>query len=146
MATAGVLLAGCAHEEPPPIALSRAHAPAARAAAAPSAVGVTNAQAPSIDPIFVAQVASARCDREDACGEVGDGRRYSSLRSCLDQVRDGITSEVASYGCPGAGETAVRRCLVAMGRQDCGAPGEQALSHVEECAVGALCTPSPGGE
>ena len=148
LAAAGVALAGCAHEprrslaaSPPTAAPTNDRAVAIAPTGPTGLIGVTNAQPPSIDPTILAQLASARCDREDSCGDVGDGRRYASHSTCLDQVRDGITSDLESYGCPRMGETAVRQCLVAMGRQDCGAPGEQALTHVEECAVSALCTP-----
>ncbi len=145
LAAAGVVLAGCAHEPQRSLASTPPPPAVIEGPAAIAPMGVTTAQPPSIDPAIFAQLAAARCDREDACGDVGDGRRYASRSTCLDQVRDGITSDLESYGCPRMGQSAVRQCLVAMGRQDCGAPGEQALTHVEECAVSALCTPF-GGE
>ncbi len=104
--------------------------------------GVTNRQGPepASDPVRLWQLASARCDREAACDGIGPDQTYRSAGACLDLVRDALRFDLEALGCPTMDDAEVRRCVVAMARQDCGARGAEALAHVEECAASALCS------
>jgi hypothetical protein len=107
----------------------------------PSApVGVTNVQPHSIDAFTVDRLASARCDREQACDNVGDGRKYVSRHVCMEQLRGRIDNDLNAYQCPGGiDETAVTHCVSAIGAEECGAHPIEAMTRIEKCRADAMC-------
>jgi hypothetical protein len=131
LASAGVLTLGCEHTEDRTVVTSEpARAPT-------RSMGVTNSQA---DASVVDRLSNARCDREESCNNVGDGKKYASRRVCLDQMRGGIANDLNSYQCPrGIDGAAVHQCLMAIGNEECGAHPIEAITRMDKCRSGAMC-------
>ena len=131
-----MLVLGCEHTDDRNVATS---SPAAAPASQP--IGVTNTQAPNaVDPSVVDRLANARCDREQTCDNVGDGRRYASRHVCLEQQKGTIANDLNSYQCPrGIDGAAVQQCLSAIGAEECGAHPVEAVTRMDRCRNGAMC-------
>jgi hypothetical protein len=92
------------------------------------------------DTAVVDRLSSARCDREAACDNVGDGKKYASQQVCMDKMRGGIANDINSYQCPrGIDGTAVQECLAAIGNEECGAHPIEAITRMDRCRSGAMC-------
>ena len=132
LGSAGMLVLGCAHTDDR-VATSRP---------APRQMGVTNAQRAEIAPDFTVanELARARCDREQTCNNVGDGRTYASRQACVDQFRGGVANDLNAHQCPGGiNANAVEECLSAIGNEECGAHPMEAMVRMDKCRSGALC-------
>ncbi|MBN9160012.1 MAG: hypothetical protein BGO98_32275 [Myxococcales bacterium 68-20] len=91
-----------------------------------------------LDPI-VPRVAQAQCDRARSCGQIGSGKTWSSLASCMDTERPLAREALAQLGCPdGYDSTAVASCLSAIRLAACDKRTD-GLGSVAECAPHALC-------
>jgi hypothetical protein len=100
-------------------------------------MGVTNLQA---DASVVDRLSNARCDREESCNNVGDGKRYESRRVCQHQMRGDIANDLNSYQCPrGIDGAAVHQCLMAIRSEECGAHPIEAITRMNKCRSGAMC-------
>jgi hypothetical protein len=82
--------------------------------------------APTRDASVVARLSNARCDREAACDNIGDGKKYASQQVCLDKMRGGIANDINSYQCP-------------RGNEECGAHPIEAITRMDKCRSGAMC-------
>jgi len=81
----------------------------------------------------VAQIASARCTLESACGRVGAERAFSTVDSCVSDVRATQRPQLTGTSCAkGVDPYALDRCLEEMRARGCnGAPAS--------CASDRLC-------
>jgi hypothetical protein len=132
IASAGMLVLGCEHTDDRNVATS----PPARGTAS-RPVGATNIQASTS---VVDRLSNARCDREEACKNVGDGKEYASRRVCMDQIHGGIANDLNSFQCPGGLDAAaVQQCLIAIGNEECGAHPIEAITRMDKCRSGAMC-------
>jgi hypothetical protein len=135
LASAGVLALGCEHTDDRNVATS---SPAA--APVSQSMGATNAQPASVDSSVVDRLSNARCDREQACDNVGDGKRYASRHVCLEQLRGSIANDLNSFQCPhGIDGSAVQQCVWAIGGEECGAHPVEAITRMDKCRNGAMC-------
>jgi hypothetical protein len=133
LASATLLTLGCEHTDDQNVATP---APGS----VPQPMGATNPQSREVDASIVDRLANARCDREQACNNVGDGRKYSSRRTCSEQLHGGISNDLNSYQCPGGIDgTAVQQCLTAIGNEECGAHPVEAITRMDKCRSGAMC-------
>jgi hypothetical protein len=120
LASTGALIVGCQHTDDR------------------SAASVDPAQAH--DASVVGRLSSARCDREAACGNVGDGKSYASRQVCMDKLRGDTANDINSYQCPrGVDDAAVQDCLRAIGGEECGAHPIEAITRMDKCRSGAMC-------
>ncbi|MGA3122965.1 MAG: DUF6184 family natural product biosynthesis lipoprotein [Polyangiaceae bacterium] len=125
-ASAGMFALGCEHTDD-------------RNGAA-SAPQPTTAQARSVDGATVDRLSSARCDREQDCNNIGDGKKYASRQVCTDQFHGSIANDLNSYKCPGGLDpAAVQRCLAAIGNEECGVHPLESLTRIDDCRSGAMC-------
>jgi hypothetical protein len=120
LASVGTLALGCEHTEDRNVA--------------------TADPASTHDAAVVDRLSNARCDREAACDNVGDGKKYASQQVCMDKMRGGIANDINSYQCPrGIDGTAVQECLAAIGNEECGAHPIEAITRMDKCRSGAMC-------
>jgi hypothetical protein len=132
LVSAGALVAGCEHTD------DRHAANSAPARATTRPTGVTNAQA-GTSPV-VNRLSDARCDREQACDNIGDGKKYASRRVCLDEMRGNIANDLNAYQCPGGiDEAAVRECQMAIRNEECGVHPFEAITRMDKCRSGPMC-------
>ncbi len=109
-----------------------------RTGGAPPSKGATNMQ-PTVDSATVGRIATTRCDREQACNNIGGGKTYVTRDACMDQMQGNIANELNSYNCPsGLNAQQVDGCLAAIHEEKCDHPLDT-LSRLEKCRTGALC-------
>jgi hypothetical protein len=131
LATTGLLVA-CEHEDN-----SGARSPMAGTDMTSS--GATNVQATNADASIVDQLATARCDHERTCNNIGNGQKYASQQVCMDQLRGDMANDLNSYKCPrGLDRSALDRCTAAIKNEECGHPLDS-LTRMDKCKTDALC-------
>lgn len=122
------VVVGCSHEQTPPRAVPGTQAP----------MGVTSQQNQA-DQRVVEQLASARCDREQNCKNIGNGQKYASREACMEQNRGSSTNDLNAYDCPrGIDATALDKCLSTIRKASCGLSLDN-ISLESDCRSGALC-------
>jgi len=139
LTTLGPLLAcGGASQEPPNTAISAESQPAPMAGTpVESHPGVTSAQ--SVDKSVVHQLASARCDQEQTCNNVGPKAKFASRETCMDQMKGSMGNDLNAYNCPrGIDREALNRCMAAVTSEECSHPFDT-LARFDKCRTGALC-------
>jgi hypothetical protein len=100
--------------------------------------GVTNVQARG-NGEMVDALASARCDREVGCKNVGAGQKYASRDVCLDQMRGSIGNDLNPQNCPlGLDRSHFDACLAAVRAEQCDRPLDT-LARVQECRTSDMC-------
>lgn len=131
-----VVLGGCA-------ALACDHSSTPRASAANEQAG-PNAATP---PMTAAsgthsaqeQIASARCEREQTCGNIGDNKSYSSSQDCLARIRADWKDDLNARECPGGvNNHELNECLQQIRAEACGNPFDT-LARVTECTQRQIC-------
>jgi uncharacterized protein DUF6184 len=103
-----------------------------------SQTGVTSSQK-TADAVVVDQLASARCDQEQGCKNVGPDAKYASRSVCNDQIRGSIGNDLNAYDCPrGLDREGLDRCMAAIKSEECNHPFDT-LTRFDKCRTGALC-------
>jgi hypothetical protein len=104
------------------------------------ATSTTAARAP-VSTDSADEIATARCEREVRCGDVGPGLRYETREQCFNTLRVVETSDLAPARCPqGVTREGVDRCLADVRGQRCDNIMEN-LDWANDCTRSALCKP-----
>lgn len=91
------------------------------------------------DKTVVDKLATARCDQEQGCNNIGPGAKFASRDVCLNQIRGSIGNDLNAYNCPrGLDSDAVDRCMMAIKSEECSHPFDT-LTRFDKCRVGAIC-------
>lgn len=89
------------------------------------------------------QIAVSRCEREKACGNVGDDKTYSSSPDCLSRIRDDWKEDLNSRECPGGiNQHELDECVSQIRAESCGNPFD-ALARITECTQDQICVEKP---
>jgi len=90
------------------------------------------------------KLAEARCDREERCNKVGDGRKYASRATCLAAVTSEWSEELNEYHCPGGTvQGALDNCLKEIRGEGCVNP-LASLERIVDCDAHEVCrNPDP---
>jgi hypothetical protein len=103
-----------------------------------SQAGVTSSQR-TADKDIVDRLATARCDQEQGCKNIGPDAKYASRSVCNDQIRGSIGNDLNAYNCPrGLDRDGVDRCMGAIKSEECSHPFDT-LTRFDKCRNGALC-------
>lgn len=87
----------------------------------------------------VRAIASARCEREARCNNLGADAKYPSKEECLDRVRADWAKELNAYECPGGLNRAeLNECLEDIRGEDCGSPFDT-LARTLSCSKTEIC-------
>ena len=112
----------------------------------PSATGAPEMQAggtdvqKNVDAAVVNRLATARCDQEEGCKNIGSGAKYDSVEVCRDTLRGSIGNDLNTYGCPrGLDVDAVELCIAAIRSEECNHPFDT-LTRFDKCRTGMLCS------
>ncbi|HEX8795931.1 MAG TPA: DUF6184 family natural product biosynthesis lipoprotein [Polyangiaceae bacterium] len=101
-------------------------------------MGVTSKQNQA-DTRAVDQIASARCDHEDTCGNIGAGKKFERRELCMDEMRGNTAPELTAYKCPlGIDQKQLDACFKQLREQSC----SFSLKHLfsaDACSESALC-------
>jgi len=85
------------------------------------------------------KIASARCDREARCNNVGAARKFATRTDCITTITGYKLSHINFEKCPrGIAEPKVDTCLQIIDAEDCSSA--RALDRIDGCRVAALCT------
>jgi hypothetical protein len=87
----------------------------------------------------IARITAARCEREVACNNVGDGRKYADKASCEREVKQDTSSSLRASECGAVVSAEVDNCLSEVVGQKCGDPFD-AVSRLAACRQGKVCT------
>jgi hypothetical protein len=119
---------------------TRTSTPTARTPVAGSEppVGVVEAQNEA-DRRVVDRIATARCDHEEQCDRVGQGKKYATRDVCQTQLHSDTMKDLNAQSCPkGIDQSAVDHCLGAIQAQPCSSL-LGTLTQMTDCRVGSMC-------
>jgi hypothetical protein len=86
------------------------------------------------------QLASARCDREAACNNVGFGRRYDNRAACILAYQHNAREELRVDQCPyGISNGALDKCITVIEDERCNNPLDT-ITRLTECRQDVLCS------
>lgn len=87
----------------------------------------------------VGAITRARCEREERCGNVGDGKSHSSMDVCEDKIRADWSDDLNKYECPqGIVQAELDECLKDIRGEDCSSPFDT-LTRVVQCNSADIC-------
>jgi hypothetical protein len=87
----------------------------------------------------VAKIASARCEREVKCNNVGSKEKYSTRADCVTRMQDDKRDAVNEKDCPGGiDRKQLNACLSAIRDEACGNPLDS-ISRLVSCRSGSIC-------
>jgi hypothetical protein len=87
----------------------------------------------------VDSITLARCDREQRCNNIGDGKKYDSREACVTSVRSDWQSELSALECPnGIEQNKLDVCIEHLRTDGCANPVET-LGRVAACRQAELC-------
>ena len=89
------------------------------------------------------QIAQARCEREQQCGNIGSDKTFSSSQDCLARVRSDWKDDLNSRECPGGiNQKELDECMAQVRAEACGNPFDT-LARITECTSGQICVEQP---
>lgn len=84
-------------------------------------------------------IAQSRCQREEACSNVGGDKKYSSVSDCLTRIRASWKEDLSTRECPGGvNQSQLDQCLSKIRREECSSPFDT-LSRISECTANQIC-------
>lgn len=102
----------------------------------------TGSNAPSTDTAThneaVRKIAMSRCQREQACNNIGDGRKYDSQDACESEVTQNTRSTLRPSECPAIIQSRLDNCIDEVKNQACNNPIDE-VSRLAACRQGELC-------
>jgi len=85
------------------------------------------------------RLADEICNREEACGHVGEGARYRTIEACMSDQSARAPAQLAHWSCaPDLTQPSFETCLAAIRGEHC----ETALARIAElqaCRSNAIC-------
>jgi hypothetical protein len=89
--------------------------------------------------LAISSVATARCDRELRCKNIGVNQKYLSTDECITKLQNDKRVDINPQECPGGvNEKELASCLKSIRDEDCGNPLD-AIGRLSACRAGALC-------
>jgi len=89
--------------------------------------------------LAVSSIATARCDRELKCKNIGTNKTYLSTNECISKLQNDKRTDLNADECPGGvSDKDLSSCLKAIREEDCGNPLDS-ISRLTACRAGALC-------
>ncbi len=83
------------------------------------------------------RITDARCKRELACNNVGNGKKYNDEAACKRELRQNTHSDLRQSECKTVLTDKVQSCIDAIQNEKCDSVFE--LSRVNACRKGNLC-------
>jgi len=87
----------------------------------------------------VTDIATARCAREQKCGNIGADKTYPSMEFCTTKLSDELQEELNAYDCEkGVVAKELEECLAAIRDEACNAPFDK-LARIAACRDSDIC-------
>jgi hypothetical protein len=89
--------------------------------------------------LAVSSIATARCDRELKCKNIGTNQKYLTTDECITKLQNDKRTAINAQECPGGvSDPDLASCLKSIREEDCGNPLDS-ISRLTACRAGALC-------
>ena len=93
----------------------------------------------AVNESAVSAITVARCDREERCDNVGNGKKYSSKSDCMTKTRADWRDDLNARKCPQRiVSSQLASCVDQIKSESCGNPVEK-LESVLACRTVDLC-------
>lgn len=87
----------------------------------------------------VSRLASARCEREVRCNNVGSDHKFVSREQCEASINGSLQSELNAWDCQGGVDTKeLEECLTEIRNEDCGNPLDT-IGRLAACRSSDMC-------
>jgi Family of unknown function (DUF6184) len=101
--------------------------------------GASTGETKTTTALAVASIATARCDRELKCQNVGTNKTYLSTDECVTKMQNDKRTGLNPQECPrGVSDSNLASCLKSIRDEACGNPLDS-ISRLTTCRTGALC-------
>jgi hypothetical protein len=91
------------------------------------------------NPVVVDEIANARCQREQGCGNVGKDRKYASGDACREKIAGEWVDDLNRFDCPGGyDKKELDECLEEIRNEDCKNPFDT-LGRILACRASDIC-------
>ena len=85
------------------------------------------------------QIAQARCEREQQCGNIGADKSFSSSQDCLVRIQSDWKDDLNARECPGGiNQKELNECVMQVRTEACGNPFDT-LARITECTSAQIC-------
>ena len=89
------------------------------------------------------QIARARCEREQQCGNIGADKSFSSAQDCLVRIQSDWKDDLNARECPGGiNQKELNECVMQVRTEACGNPFDT-LARITECTSAQICIEQP---
>jgi hypothetical protein len=89
------------------------------------------------------QIAQARCEREQQCGNVGSDKTFSSAQDCLVRIQSDWKDDLNARECPGGiNQHELNECMAQVRAEACSNPFDT-LARITQCTSGQICIEKP---
>jgi len=89
------------------------------------------------------QIAQARCEREQQCGNIGSDQKYSSSQDCISRIQSDWKDDLNGRQCPGGiNQKELQECLGQIRAEACENPFDT-LARITECTAAQICIEQP---
>lgn len=140
----GVLAAGCREREEQALGTERPGkeqispgVPPGAPPGKPQAQPIQAAQRPA------QQIAQARCEQMQRCGNIGAGKKHATMSTCLSAVTAEWGEDLNAYECPGGFDSKeLNECLSELRGEACDAPFQR-LGSIIACRSSDICKSMP---
>jgi Family of unknown function (DUF6184) len=89
------------------------------------------------------QIAAARCEREQECGNVGQDKTFSSRLDCLARIQNDWKEDLNARACPGGiNQHELDECMTQIRGEACENPFDT-LARITQCTQGQICIEQP---
>jgi len=87
----------------------------------------------------VQQIATAECNMEERCENIGPSGKYASREECMRKVQSSYGDVTSQAACKtGLNPLRLDTCLHAIDTSSCGSP-QDGVDKIEACRTGTLC-------
>ena len=134
------MVTGCSHEHQPSYTANNAGELRADPDRPMPASETSGAMTPASRTRSAAeQIAQARCEREQECGNIGNDKTFSSSQDCLARIRNDWKDDLNARECPGGiNQQELKECLGQVRAEACANPFDT-LARITECTSRQIC-------
>jgi hypothetical protein len=101
--------------------------------------GTTTTSAAAPMQSAVNDLATARCDREELCNNVGAGKKYGTRDACVNEMRAKGNADLQASACPnGVDPQQLDKCLAEVRGERCG-NALDTISRLTACRTSTIC-------
>jgi hypothetical protein len=92
-----------------------------------------------VSPRAVEEIASARCDREQTCNNIGADKTYATRDVCVGKLRADNQNDLTNASCPnGLSRPGLDKCLADIRGERCDHPLDT-LARLNACTRSSIC-------